>query len=194
MTTERRLARAGFTLTRDYPVPLERVWDAFAEEDQKLRWWGAGDDIEPGEWVFDFRVGGRDVAEGKFHDGPVSRYEATYTDIVEHVRIVTTYDMWLDGIHMSTSVASFEFEPIDERHPVHPRRARRVLRPVLGRRGRPRGRHPGPARGAGRLPGVELNARTERWLSRQSGPAAGDTGTRSHDQTAHRRRSHEPAR
>jgi hypothetical protein len=37
---------------------------------------------------------------------------ATYTDIVEHVRIVTTYDMWLDGIHMSTSVASFEFEPI----------------------------------------------------------------------------------
>lgn len=27
------------------------------------------------------------------------------------VRIGTTYDMWLDGIHMSTSVASFEFEP-----------------------------------------------------------------------------------
>src|SRR5829696_2568213 len=97
MTIERRLARAGFTLTRDYPVPLQRVWGAFAEEDQKLGWWGAGD-----------------VAEGKFHDGPVSRYEATYTDIVEHVRIVTTYDMWLDGIHMSTSVASLEFEPIDE--------------------------------------------------------------------------------
>ncbi len=97
MTNERRLARAGFTLTRDYPVPLERVWDAFAEEDQKLDWYGAGDTFEPGEWAFDFRVGGRDVAEGTFHDGPVSRYEATYTDIVEHVRIVTTYDMWLDG-------------------------------------------------------------------------------------------------
>ena len=114
MTTDRRLARAGFTLTRDYPVTLERVWDAFAEEDQKLDWFGAGDTFEPGEWAFDFRVGGRDVAEGTFHDGPVSRYEATYTDIVEHVRIVTTYDMWLDGFHMSTSVASFEFEPIDE--------------------------------------------------------------------------------
>ena len=72
-----------------------------------------GDSIEPGEWLFDFRVGGRDIAEGTFHDGPVSRYEATYTDIVDHVRIVTTYDMWLDGIHMSTSVASLEFEPID---------------------------------------------------------------------------------
>ena len=143
MTIERRLARAGFTLTRDYPVPVERVWDAFAEEDQKLSWWGAGDAFEPGEWAFDFRVGGRDVAEGKFHDGPVSRYEATYTDIVEHVRIVTTYDMWLDGVHMSTSVASLEFEPIDRGHPVHPRRARRLLRPVLGRRAGPRGRAPG---------------------------------------------------
>jgi uncharacterized protein YndB with AHSA1/START domain len=74
MTIERRLARAGFTLTRDFPVPLERVWTAFAVEDQKLGWWGAGDAIEPGEWAFDFRVGGRDVAEGRFHDGPVSRY------------------------------------------------------------------------------------------------------------------------
>jgi uncharacterized protein YndB with AHSA1/START domain len=108
MTIERRLARAGFTLTRDYPAPVKRVWDAFADEDQKLAWWGAGDAIQPGEWAFDFRVGGRDVAEGTFHNGPVSRYEATYTDIVEHVRIVTTYDMWLDRIHMSTSVASLE--------------------------------------------------------------------------------------
>jgi hypothetical protein len=56
MTMQRRLARAGFTLTRDYSVPLARVWDAFA----------------------------------------------------------ATYDMWLDEVHMSTSVASFEFEPIDE--------------------------------------------------------------------------------
>lgn len=114
MTAERRLAHAGFTLTRDYPAAVERVWAAFADEQQKLSWWGAGDAMEPGEWAFDFRVGGRDVAEGKFRNGPVSRYEATYTDIVEHVRIVTTYDMWLDGIHMSTSVATFEFEPIGD--------------------------------------------------------------------------------
>ena len=110
MSIERRLARAEFTLTRDYPAPVERVWDAFAVEEQKLAWWG-DESIEPREWIFDFRVGGRDVAEGKFHDGPVTRFEGTYTDIVEHNRIVLTYDMWLDGAHMSTSVASFEFEP-----------------------------------------------------------------------------------
>ena len=114
MTIERRLARAGFTLTRDYAAPVERVWDAFAEGEQKLQWFGDGDSFERDEWAFDFRVGGRDIAEATFHNGPVSRFEATYTDIVEHVRIVNTYDMWLDGVHMSTSVASFEFEPIDE--------------------------------------------------------------------------------
>lgn len=114
MTTERRLAHAGFTLTRDYPVPVQRAWDAFAKEEQKREWFGDGDAFESGEWAFEFRVGGRDVAEGRFHDGPVSRYEARYTDIVEHVRIVTAYDMWLDGVHMSTSVVSFEFEPTDE--------------------------------------------------------------------------------
>ena len=53
MTIERRLARAGFTLTRDYPVRIERAWDAFAKEDQKLGWWGAGDHVEPGEWVLE---------------------------------------------------------------------------------------------------------------------------------------------
>ena len=114
MSGERRLARAGFTLTRDYPVPVERVWAAFAQEDQKLAWFGSSDTFESGEWAFDFRVGGRDIAEGTFHDGPLSRYEATYTDIVDHSRIVTTYDMWLDRVHMSTSLASFEFEPIDD--------------------------------------------------------------------------------
>ena len=114
MSIERRLAHASFTLTRDYPVPITRIWAAFAEEDQKLDWFGTGDGFDPGEWAFDFRVGGQDVAEGTFHDGPVSRYLGTYTDIIDEARIVVTYDMWLDGEHMSTSVASFEFEPIDD--------------------------------------------------------------------------------
>jgi uncharacterized protein YndB with AHSA1/START domain len=73
LPTERRLARAGFTLTHDYPASVE---------DEKLSWWGGGDAIEPGAWAFDFRVGGHDVAEGTLHDGPVTPHEATYTDIV----------------------------------------------------------------------------------------------------------------
>lgn len=81
-------------------------------EEQKLGWFGTGDALEPGERAFDSCVGGGDVAEGTFHDGPTSRFVATYTDIIEHVRIVNICDMWLNGVQMSPSVASFEFEPI----------------------------------------------------------------------------------
>lgn len=114
MPGPRRLARAGFTVEREYPVPRERLWAAFAREEEKRAWFGEDDAYEPGAWSFDFRVGGVDVAEGAFHDGPVSRYEARYVDIVEPARIVTVYDMWIDGVHMSTSLASFELEPIDQ--------------------------------------------------------------------------------
>lgn len=110
---ERSLAHAGFTLVRHYPVPVAATWAAFAEEKRKRDWFGDSVDWTTGEWRFDFRVGGRDVAEGTFHDGPLSRYVATYTDIVAEERIVIAYDMWLDGAHISTSVASFEFEAID---------------------------------------------------------------------------------
>jgi uncharacterized protein YndB with AHSA1/START domain len=114
VTGERRLAHSGFTLTRDYPAPVANVWRAFAEEERKREWFGDGDAFDRTAWAFDFRVGGRDIDEARFHGGPLSRYEGVYADIVEHARIVTTYDMWLDGIHMSTSIASFEFEATAE--------------------------------------------------------------------------------
>lgn len=110
---ERSLAHAGFTLERQYPSPIDDVWAAFAVESRKKAWFGEDASWAIGEWSFDFRVGGRDVAEGTFHDGPNSRYEAVYTSIVERQRIVTTYNMWIDGNHISTSVATYEFERLD---------------------------------------------------------------------------------
>jgi len=114
VTIEGRLARAGFTLTRDYPVPLERVWDAFAKEDQKLDWFSAGTPLSPASGRSTSASADATSPRATFPDGPVPLYEATYTDIVEHVRTVTTYGRWLDGVHVSMAVASFEFEPIDE--------------------------------------------------------------------------------
>jgi uncharacterized protein YndB with AHSA1/START domain len=112
--TGRSLGHAGFTLVRDYPHPVAQVWAAFAEPERKREWFGRGEGREHvGEWKFDFRVGGQDVAESRFHGGPVSRAVAVYTDIVELERIVLTYDMWIDGTHISTSIASYEFEEVD---------------------------------------------------------------------------------
>ena len=91
-TTTPSVIHAGFTLTREYPAPLRRVWEAFAQEEQKKQWFGADEGWTNREWQFDFRLGGHDVDEGTFHGGPVSRYEADYTSIVEHERIEYTWE------------------------------------------------------------------------------------------------------
>jgi uncharacterized protein YndB with AHSA1/START domain len=55
---------------------------------------------------------------GRHNTGPLSQFRATYTDIVPHERIVHTYDMWLDGVHASTSITTIVLDPSeDEGHP-----------------------------------------------------------------------------
>ncbi|MDM7830666.1 SRPBCC family protein [Cellulomonas edaphi] len=111
--TDRFTQHATFVVERTYPVPVERVWAAHADNAQRVQWFGAEDSFVATEDTQDFRVGGRTVNDGRWHDGPTSRYVSTYTDIVENRRIVNTYDMWVDGEHLSTSIATTELEPVD---------------------------------------------------------------------------------
>ena len=77
----------------------------------------------PTEEHEDFRVGGQAVQDGQWHGGPTSRYVATYTDIVERSRIVSTYDMWVGGEHLSTSLQLDRARGGRRRHPRHLHRA-----------------------------------------------------------------------
>lgn len=104
----RSAVHATFVIERTFDAPLARVWQAFADPAQKHEWFGTSDDWTTVEDTDEFRVGGTAVSEGEFHGGPVSRYVATYTDIVDEQRIVLTYDMWLDGTHVSTSLSTYE--------------------------------------------------------------------------------------
>jgi uncharacterized protein YndB with AHSA1/START domain len=111
--TDRTQAHATFVLEREYPVPVDRVWAAFADPEIKRKWFG-GDDFIDVERSDDFRVGGISIDDGRLGEsGPLSQFRAMYTDITPHQRIVYTYDMWLDGVHASTSIATIVFEPID---------------------------------------------------------------------------------
>jgi len=102
------VVHSTFVVERAFDHPLARVWQAFADPAQKHAWFGTSDDWTTVEDTDDFRVGGEAVSEGEFHGGPVSRYVARYTDVVEQQRFVLTYDMWIDGTHISTSVATYE--------------------------------------------------------------------------------------
>ena len=112
-TIERSQTHATFVLERDYLVPVEKVWHALTDDAARRQWFGGGDAFEETERTHDFRVGGHSTEDGHWHDGPQSRFEAIYTDIVEHERFVLTYDMWIDGRHISTSLQTTTLEPTE---------------------------------------------------------------------------------
>ena len=95
-------------------MPLQQGFSrAFADPEQKRRWFGAPDGDDPR--TLDFRVGGVESMAGDVPGGPSYRYDAVYQDIVENERIVYTYDMHLDGRRISVSVATVELLPDGER-------------------------------------------------------------------------------
>jgi uncharacterized protein YndB with AHSA1/START domain len=100
-----------FVLEREYPVPVAAVWHALSDSDARNQWFGGGSEFTEVEKSHDFRVGGQAVEDGEWHGGPRSRYVGTYTDIVEERRIVSSYDMWLDDRHISTSSCTMALEP-----------------------------------------------------------------------------------
>jgi uncharacterized protein YndB with AHSA1/START domain len=110
-TIERSQTHATFVIDRDYPAPIERVWNALSDNDSRQQWFSAGEVFTVSDQSHDFSVGGHGVEEGQWHGGPRSRFHSTYTDIVELERIVFTYDMWVDGRHMSTSLTTIALNP-----------------------------------------------------------------------------------
>jgi uncharacterized protein YndB with AHSA1/START domain len=87
------------------------LWHALADNDDRDQWFGGGTAFEVDQKSHDFRVGGRAVEAGRWRNGPTSRFESIYTDIVEQHRMVFTYDMWVDDRHLSTSLTTIVVEP-----------------------------------------------------------------------------------
>jgi uncharacterized protein YndB with AHSA1/START domain len=110
-TTERSQTHATFVIERTFPVPVAQVWHALSDNDARDQWFGGGSAFDTKDKSHDFRVGGHGIEDGQWHGGPRSRFESTYTDIVDQHRIVFTYDMWVDDQHMSTSLTTIAVEP-----------------------------------------------------------------------------------
>ncbi|MDM0018680.1 SRPBCC family protein [Variovorax saccharolyticus] len=111
--TRRSVAHGIFTIERSYAsVTPQRVFDAFATIEGKNGWFTAPNDRwEVVERTLDFRVGGRERLKGRWKNGLVTEFDATYFDIIPGERIVYTYEMRLDGRKISVSLATFEFKP-----------------------------------------------------------------------------------
>jgi uncharacterized protein YndB with AHSA1/START domain len=111
--TPRSVTLGTFSLERTYDAPRARVWAAFATLEGKAAWFEGGDGYTLIERIFDFREGGRERASGRWESGVVSRFDATYFDIIPHQRIVYAYEMHLDDAKISVSLATVEFRDAD---------------------------------------------------------------------------------
>ena len=105
--SERSTEHGAFVVERVYDASPKRVFAAWSDPEAKARWFDGSD----GEREFDFRVGGWERHQGTLPDGREYAFQALYRDIVLDRRIVYTYDMLLDGIRISVSVATAEFRP-----------------------------------------------------------------------------------
>ncbi len=105
--SERSTQHATFSVERVYGASPGRTFAAWADPEAKSRWYSDPEE----ELELDFRVGGWERHGGTLPDGREYAYQALYHDIVPARRIVYTYEMRLDGIRISVSLATAEFKP-----------------------------------------------------------------------------------
>lgn len=109
--SSRQTGHGSFSVERKLPYAVEKVFAAWARPEAKAQWFVGPVD----RWTAqireqDFRVGGREHLRGGFSDGTVSDFQAFYHDIIPNERIVYTYEMQVNDIRMSVSVASITFK------------------------------------------------------------------------------------
>lgn len=107
--TKKTATHSTFVIERHLDAKPERVWRAWSDPAAKSLWFGGPSEIWTKlEWTMDFRVGGHDRASGDFKNGPQSRFDSTYFDIIPNERIVYAYEMHLDDKKISVSLATIE--------------------------------------------------------------------------------------
>jgi len=99
-----------FVINRIFSFSRELVFAAWSSADAKARWFAGPEGWQQKTREMDFRIGGRELVRGRKPAGVVSTFDAHYYDIVPNERIVYAYEMYLDEVRISVSVATVEFK------------------------------------------------------------------------------------
>lgn len=110
--SDRSTEHATFVIERSYPAEPARVFRAFAEVEEKAKWFGPSDMGADGIDL-DFRVGGVEQFAADGPGGARYTYRALYQDIVDAERIVYTYEMYRGEDRISVSVSTIELSPAE---------------------------------------------------------------------------------
>lgn len=110
--TQQPIAHGSFSIERVYRASPATVYAALSNVELKAKWF-----IGPEGWTqvrrgMNFAVGGEEILHGRFPGGLETLYIARFHHIVENRRIVSVYDMHLNGTHHSLSLATVEIDPV----------------------------------------------------------------------------------
>ena len=99
---------------RTYGRPPDRVFAAWRDPATKREWFAEGEGWRIEEYGLDFRVGGREHGRFRRGNGPETRNETVYLDIVPDRRIVLAYTMTVGDTRISVSLATVEIAPLGD--------------------------------------------------------------------------------
>lgn len=111
------LFHGTFAIKRVWAAKPQRIFSAWADPTMKAQWFRG----PPEKWSevrrsMDFRVGGLEVAEGRFNDsGMTTLFEGRYHVIEPGRRLVYVYDLRLSGELHSVTLSSLDLEPDGDR-------------------------------------------------------------------------------
>lgn len=108
--TKRATLHDTFVINRTFSFERELVFEAWSSVEAKSQWFAGQNGWEAHRRELDFRVGGHERVVGRKPDGRISTFDAHYYDIVPNERIVYAYEMYLDDVRISVSVATVEFK------------------------------------------------------------------------------------
>jgi uncharacterized protein YndB with AHSA1/START domain len=104
--SDRCVIHSTFSIERVYDTSAGQVFAAWADPAAKARWFSPG-----GPHELDFRVGGREVNQGRNPDGQVLTFESHYHDIVTDQRIAYTSTLSVAENVVTVSLTTVELTP-----------------------------------------------------------------------------------
>jgi uncharacterized protein YndB with AHSA1/START domain len=95
------------TVTRQINTPRELVYEAWTQLEHRRHWF-AGPGWTEIERSVDLRLGGSEVAHGRFENGTETIYTSRFHLIQPNARLIYAFDMHVNGKHFSVSLAGVE--------------------------------------------------------------------------------------
>ena len=96
------------SITRQINAPRELVYETWTKLEHRRHWF-VGPAWTEIERSVDLKVGGREIAHGRFADGTETIYSARFHLIDPNVRLIYAFDMHVAGKLFSVSLAGVEF-------------------------------------------------------------------------------------